>query len=173
MNKCVFLDRDGVLNEDRVDYVYRMDDLIVLEGVTDALQALKHAGYLLIVITNQSGIAKGIYTPQEVHTIHQHLQAISGNALDALYFSPYHPQYDTESLTRKPGSLMIERAIARHEIDVAQSWMIGDAERDIIAGKRAGLRTIQITASPKSLADKTVGSLLEAAEYILGQRTLS
>ncbi len=167
MNKCVFLDRDGVLNEDRVDYVYRMDELIIPNGVATALQSLKQAGYLLIVITNQSGIAKGLYTPQEVHAIHQHLQDISGNALDALYFSPYHPQYDTESLTRKPGSLMIEKAIARHEIDVTQSWMVGDAERDVLAGKKAGLRTIQITTKSHSLADITVTNLLEAAEHIL------
>jgi D-glycero-D-manno-heptose 1,7-bisphosphate phosphatase len=170
MNKCVFLDRDGVLNEDRVDYVYRMDDLIVPEGVADALQLLKQAGYMLIVITNQSGIAKGLYTAKEVEMVHQHLQEVSGHALDALYYSRFHPQYDSESLTRKPGSLMIERAMARHGIDPAQSWMVGDAERDVMAGKNAGLRTIQITTKPTSLADKTAGNLLEAAQYILSHQ---
>ena len=168
MAPCVFLDRDGVLNEDRVDYVYRMEDLVIPEGVVDALWQLKQRGYLLIVITNQSGIAKGLYGRAEVETIHEHLQFLSGNALDALYFCPYHPAYDTASLRRKPDSLMLEKAIARYHVDVARSWMVGDAERDVLAGQKAGVRTIQVTANVHSRAEKTVANLREAAEYILG-----
>ncbi|MBC7923360.1 MAG: HAD family hydrolase [Ferruginibacter sp.] len=167
MAPCVFLDRDGVLNEDRVDYVYRMENLVIPEGVVDALRQLKQRGYLLIVVTNQSGIAKGLYGRSAVRAIHEHLQLLSGNALDALYFCPYHPGYDTESLRRKPDSLMLEQAIARYDIDVARSWMVGDAERDVLAGKRAGVRTVQVTENADSLAEKTVANLREAAEYIL------
>ena len=169
MRKCVFLDRDGVLNEDRVDYVYRVEDCIVPEGAVEALRQLKAAGFLLIVVTNQSGIAKGIYTRHDVWAIHNYLQQLSGGALDGLYYCPFHPQYDTESLLRKPESLMLEKAMAKYGIDVAQSWLVGDAGRDILAGNKAGVRTIQITPLPDSLAEVTVGSLREAAAYILGR----
>ena len=76
--KCIFLDRDGVLNVDRVDYVYRMEDFIIPPGVGEALKALKEAGYLLIIITNQSGIAKGIYRREDVYMIHQAIQDGTG-----------------------------------------------------------------------------------------------
>lgn len=167
MNKCVFLDRDGVLNVDRSDYVYRLEDCIVPVGVPEALQQLKRAGYRLIVITNQAGIAKGLYTRQEVRAIFDYLQEISGNALDDLFYCPHHPQYDSESLLRKPDSLMIEKAMAKHHLDPALSWMVGDAERDVLAGKKAGVRTIQITGNADSRADLTAPDLKEAARLIL------
>ena len=172
MNKCIFLDRDGVLNEDRVDYVYRLDQLVLPDGVVEALQRLKRAGFLLIVVTNQSGIAKGIYTADDVRGIHAHLQALSGGALDALYFAPHHPDYTSQTLTRKPDSLMLEKAIARYRVDVAQSWMVGDAGRDIIAGQRAGLRTIHVTGHPTALPPgirptASAASLLAASDLIL------
>ena len=102
MNKCVFLDRDGVLNVDRSDYVYRVDDFIIPPGVVEGLQRLKEAGYMLIVITNQAGIAKGLYTRADVMRCHQYLQEQCGYLIDDIYFSPHHPDYDTRSLTRKP-----------------------------------------------------------------------
>ncbi|MEY2793976.1 MAG: D-glycero-beta-D-manno-heptose 1,7-bisphosphate 7-phosphatase [Bacteroidota bacterium] len=142
--KCVFLDRDGVLNVDRVDYVYRMEEFIIPDGVVESLQALKAAGYLLIVITNQSGIAKGIYKREDVWLIHNALQEASGGMLDDLYFCPYHEKFDSASLTRKPGSLLIEKAAAKYDVDMSQSWMVGDHERDITAGTRAGLKTIRL-----------------------------
>lgn len=107
--KCIFLDRDGVLNVDRVDYVYRMEEFIIPPGVGEALKAFKEAGYLLIIITNQSGIAKGIYRREDVMMIHQAIQYGTGVELDDIYFCPYHEKFDSHSLTRKPGSLMIEK----------------------------------------------------------------
>jgi D-glycero-D-manno-heptose 1,7-bisphosphate phosphatase len=171
MNKCVFLDRDGVLNDDRADYVYRLEDCIVPEGVAEALQALKKAGYLLIVVTNQAGIAKGLYTSHEVRAIFEYLQSVSGNVLDDLFYCPHHPQYDSASLLRKPDSLMLEKAMAKYRIDPALSWMVGDAERDVLAGKKAGVRTIHITSHPSSLADQTAANLKEAAQFILSIAT--
>ncbi len=99
-NKCIFLDRDGVLNVDRVDYVYRMEEFIIPPGVGEALRALKDAGYLLIVITNQSGIAKGIYKREDVYLIHNAIQEGTGVELDDIYFCPYHEKFDSHSLTR-------------------------------------------------------------------------
>lgn len=167
-NKCIFLDRDGVLNVDRVDYVYRMEEFIIPEGVIEALQKLKKAGYLLIVITNQSGIAKGIYERKDVQLIHDALQDASGGILNDLYFCPYHENWDSASLTRKPGSLLIEKAAAKYKVDMNASWMVGDHERDVLAGTRAGLRTIRL-APPNTETNAThlVDNLLAASNLIL------
>lgn len=162
------MDRDGVLNVDRVDYVYRIEDLIIPDGTVEALRRLKSAGYLLIVITNQSGIAKGIYTREDVIKCHNYFQEQCGNLLDDIYFSPHHEKFTTASLTRKPDSLMIEKAIAKYRIDKQQSWMIGDAHRDIKAGKKAGVRTIHLTEKPEeSFSEITTRNLLEASDVVL------
>jgi D-glycero-D-manno-heptose 1,7-bisphosphate phosphatase len=168
MKKCIFLDRDGVLNVDRVDYVYRIEDLIIPEGTIEALQLLKEAGYLLIVITNQSGIAKGIYQREDVLKCHRYFQEQCGQLLDDLYYCPHHERFTTASLTRKPGSLMIEKAMAKYQIDAQHSWMIGDADRDILAGQKAGVRTVHLTEKPQeSPSSITQRSLLEAARLIV------
>lgn len=167
-NKCIFLDRDGVLNVDRVDYVYRMEEFIIPPGVGEALRALKDAGYLLVVITNQSGIAKGIYKREDVYMIHQAIQDGTGVELDDIYFCPYHEKFDSNSLTRKPGSLMIEKAAAKYNVDMDASWMVGDHERDITAGTRAGLRTIRLApAGTETKATHLVDDLLAASKIIV------
>lgn len=171
MNKCIFLDRDGVLNEDRADYVYKVEDFIIPDGVVEGLSLLKQAGYLLIVITNQAGIAKGIYKRQDVLLCHAYLQEQCGNLLDDIYYCPHHPDYDTRSLTRKPESLLLEKAIAKYNINVQQSWMVGDALRDMYAGKRVGVRTVHITHHelPTPVGDTHMPNLLEASHYMLSQ----
>ncbi len=167
-NKCIFLDRDGVLNVDRVDYVYRIEEFIIPPGVGEALRALKDAGYLLVIITNQSGIAKGIYKREDVYMIHQAIQDGTGVELDDIYFCPYHEKFDSHSLTRKPGSLMIEKAAAKYEVDMDASWMVGDHERDITAGTRAGLRTIRLAPQgTETKATHLVDDLLAASKIIL------
>jgi D-glycero-D-manno-heptose 1,7-bisphosphate phosphatase len=167
-NKCIFLDRDGVLNVDRVDYVYRMEEFIIPPGVGEALRALKDAGYLLVIITNQSGIAKGVYKREDVYMIHQAIQDGTGVELDDIYFCPYHEKFDSHSLTRKPGSLMIEKAAAKYEVDMDASWMVGDHERDITAGTRAGLRTIRLAPQgTETKATHLVDDLLAASKIIL------
>ena len=167
-NKCIFLDRDGVLNVDRVDYVYRMEEFIIPPGVGEALRALKDAGYLLVIITNQSGIAKGVYKREDVYMIHQAIQDGTGVELDDIYFCPYHEKFDSHSLSRKPGSLMIEKAAAKYEVDMDASWMVGDHERDITAGTRAGLRTIRLAPQgTETKATHLVDDLLAASKIIL------
>lgn len=166
-NKCIFLDRDGVLNRDRVNYAYQLEHFEILPGVPEALQAFKNAGYLLIVITNQSGIAKEIYSCEEMDVCHHYFQQQTSNSIDAFYFAPYHPSV-TASLTRKPDSLMFEKAIARYDIDVSQSWMIGDKERDLIPAYKLGIRSVLISEErPATSAVYTVESLLEASKKIL------
>ncbi len=170
-NKCIFLDRDGVLNEDRTDYVYRVEDIIIPAGVAEGLRQLKNAGYLLIVITNQAGIAKGLYSRADVMKCFDYLQQQCGNVLDDIYFCPHHPAYTSNSLLRKPESLMLEKAMAKHNINPATSWMIGDRPRDIEAGQRVGVRTVHITndnADQPPVADGRAADLLQASRLVLG-----
>lgn len=167
--KCVFLDRDGVLNEDLNDYLHKLEDLVIPEGMPEALKSLKAAGYLLIVITNQAGIAKGMYGREAVYAIHEKMQEVSGHVLDDLYFSPAHPDFTGESLSRKPDSLLLEKAIAKYNIDTTQSWMIGDRARDMEAGRKVGLKTIHIIPENEiSAGDFSTESLFKAAQIILG-----
>lgn len=168
MNNCIFLDRDGVLNQDNPNYTYRVEEFKIIEGVIESLQLLKRNGYRLVVVTNQSGIAQGIYTEEMMHACHQYFQQQSGNIIDHFYFSPYHPSVSA-SLGRKPGSLLFEKAIAKFQINVQQSWMIGDRGRDIIPARQLGIRTIQVgdEIEPENKADFMVSNLREAADIIL------
>ncbi|MFY0591134.1 D-glycero-alpha-D-manno-heptose-1,7-bisphosphate 7-phosphatase [Roseivirga sp.] len=169
MNNCVFLDRDGVLNEELGFQVTAFDQFKIKEGVADGLERLKAAGYKLIVITNQSGIAKGNYTAEFVLKCHQAIQDQCNNALDDIYFAPGYDSI-SKTLSRKPGSLMLEKAIAKHEVIVEGSWMIGDRESDMIPAKKMGLSTVQITADEGSaLADYTRSDFKRAVEVILGK----
>ncbi|MFN7435948.1 MAG: D-glycero-alpha-D-manno-heptose-1,7-bisphosphate 7-phosphatase [Bacteroidota bacterium] len=168
MNKCVFLDRDGVLNEDNPNYTFLVEKFKILPGVVEGLNQLKRAGYLLVVVTNQSGIAQGLYTREQMEACHHFFQEQSGNVIDHFYFCPYHPTV-TASLSRKPGSLMFEKAQAKFNIDFTQSWMIGDRGRDIIPARALGIKTIQIghEIEPENEAEFKVMNLIEAANIIL------
>ncbi|MBC5994642.1 D-glycero-alpha-D-manno-heptose-1,7-bisphosphate 7-phosphatase [Pontibacter cellulosilyticus] len=167
--KCVFLDRDGVLNRERGEYTYKLDDFEVLAGVPEALRLLKDNGYLLIVVTNQAGIAKELYKKEDVLACHNKLQDCTGSLIDAIYYAPGHPNF-SESLSRKPDSLMLERAMAKYNIDPAQSWMIGDSERDLHAADKVGVRSILVGDKyEKGTHEYQVKDLLEAARLILAE----
>ena len=164
---CIFLDRDGVINRDRVNYAYRLPDFEILPRVPEALRRLKAAGYRLVIVTNQSGIAKGIYTREQMQTCHNFMNMVTGHLVDEIYYAPYHPSV-SESLTRKPDSLMFERAIARFGIDPARSWMIGDKERDLVPAQKLGIPGILVDGETAStIAQSQVASLWDAAEWIL------
>ncbi len=162
MNKAVFLDRDGVLNEERGDYSWLEEHLVLGHGVKEGLESLKKAGFLLIVITNQGGIAKGLYSRSEVMACHSWIQSRVGNLIDDIYYSPYHP-VRTKSLGRKPGSLLLERAIAKYSIDPGNSYMIGDSQRDIDASTKLGVKGILMNNEPNS----DTNNFLEAVDLIL------
>jgi D-glycero-D-manno-heptose 1,7-bisphosphate phosphatase len=167
VNKCVFLDRDGVLNVDNVNYVWTREAFKLLPGVPEALKILKDRGYYLVIITNQSGIAKGVYKDEDVLDCHQYLQEQTGNLIDELYYSPYHAT-KTESLVTKPGTLSFEKAIAKFNLDYTKCWMVGDMDRDLIPAKKMGIKTILIPhrIPDSEFADFKVDSLLEACNYI-------
>ncbi|TRX58220.1 HAD-IIIA family hydrolase [Fulvivirga sp. M361] len=165
---CIFLDRDGVINKDYVDYVYSSEKLTILPGVAGAIRLLKDTGYTIVVITNQSGIAQEIYTRQQMHECHELIQKKCDHGIDHFYYSPWHPKV-TESLTRKPGSLMFEKAIARFDVAVERSWMVGDKERDLVPAKKIGIRTIQVDHSDSTIADHKTKDLAEAVGIILSK----
>jgi D-glycero-D-manno-heptose 1,7-bisphosphate phosphatase len=150
MNKAIFFDRDGTLNSNEGHYyVWKVADLQLNPGVAKALAMLKSRGYLLIVITNQGGISKGEYTFQDVDIFHKALRDAlcqEGAGVDEIYYCPHHDSREN-CLCRKPQPLMIEKAMARFHIDPALSFMVGDAPRDIEAGKTAGLQTILIESN--------------------------
>ena len=153
MNKAVFLDRDGVLNKELGDYVCRFEDFKVLEHNFTALKELQDRGYLLIVITNQGGLAKGWYSANVLDQMHTQLittYAEQGVLISEVYYCNHHPEYNGKCLCRKPGSLMLEKALARFGIDASQSYFIGDRERDVIAGQAAGVTGILIDSDQPS-----------------------
>ncbi|MCB2411185.1 D-glycero-alpha-D-manno-heptose-1,7-bisphosphate 7-phosphatase [Hymenobacter lucidus] len=164
--KAVFLDRDGVLNKEIGHYVWRPEEFVVLPGVPESLARLKAVGYRLIVVTNQAGIAKGLYTAREVQACHDKLQATCHHAIDALYFASGHPSV-SESLMRKPDSLMLEKAIARFRIDPTLSWIVGDRLRDLEAGARVGVRGILVGEGEEARPERYASDLRAATDLIL------
>lgn len=149
MKKALFLDRDGVLNRERGDYTYSINDFAVLPDVAEALQLAREKGFLLIVISNQGGIAKGIFTQERVEVLHKMLSdelAKSGVQFDEVYYCPHHSDV-AKCICRKPDSVMLEKAIARFGIDVTKSVMIGDSQRDIEAAKKAGVTGVLIESN--------------------------
>lgn len=142
-NKGVFLDRDGVINQEMGEYTYQKEHFFIIDGVKEALQKFKAKGYFLIIITNQAGLNKGIYTRKDMEICHQYMMEQLDNLIDAIYYSPYHPSI-TASLVRKPGTLLFEKAIHKFKINPNQSWMIGDREKDILPALQLGMGTVRI-----------------------------
>ncbi|MDY6914579.1 MAG: HAD family hydrolase [Planctomycetota bacterium] len=188
-NKAVFLDRDRTLMEDP-GYVSDPDSVKLLPGVELALKSLAQAGYKLIVVTNQSGIARGMLTEETLEKIHDELRrqlAERGAHLDAIYYCPHHPDgalagYAEDSELRKPKPGMLLKAAAELEIDLDNSWMVGDSGRDIEAGQRAGCRTVRVRTPSEETgtvedeaaqADHTVRNLVDAARVILREANRS
>ncbi len=149
--KAVFLDRDGTIIED-VGYVSRPDQVRLLPGAAEAIRRLRRAGYLVVIVSNQSGVARGLLTEDDLETVHQRmidLLAAEGATIDGTYYCPFIDgkdakvaAYRRKSLLRKPEAGMLLKAAEELDIDLARSWMIGDADRDMEAGRRAGCRSI-------------------------------
>jgi D-glycero-D-manno-heptose 1,7-bisphosphate phosphatase len=147
LKKAIFLDRDGVINNNSIAYyIYKIENFVINEGVIETLKKLSQKGYIFIIITNQGGIAKKQYNHSDVYKINIHLTTLftsHGIDISAIYYCPHHSDI-SKCLCRKPGSLMIEKAIARFNIDTENSYMIGDSERDIIAGEKLKIKGIKV-----------------------------
>ncbi|MGH7784696.1 MAG: D-glycero-alpha-D-manno-heptose-1,7-bisphosphate 7-phosphatase, partial [Candidatus Binatia bacterium] len=139
--KAVFIDRDGTLIEE-VNFLSRVQDLQFFPFTDEAVTTLKNAGYLVIVVTNQSGIGRGLYTEADMHAVHAEIQRRLSSVVDKFYFCPHLP--DEGCRCRKPKLGMIEDACADFDIDLANSWMIGDKDLDIKTGLNAEMRTARV-----------------------------
>ena len=187
-NKAVFLDRDNTLISDP-GYLSDADAVKLLPGVDLALKSLVQAGYKLVVVTNQAGIARGLITESALEKIHAELRRQLGERdvhLDAMYYCPYHPEgtvegYVADSDMRKPKPGMLLQGARELDIDLSQSWMVGDSPSDVGAGQRAGCRTIRVRLLSQEgsadgededvQADFTVRNLVDASRVILRENS--
>jgi D-glycero-D-manno-heptose 1,7-bisphosphate phosphatase len=147
MNKAVFLDRDGVINRKGSGYyVFRVEEFFFNKGVIEALKYFASKGYLLIIITNQGGVARGIFTLSHLEKLHnfmiQELKEFNIEITD-IYYCPHHPDI-SPCLCRKPGTLLFEQAITKYHIDPKVSFMIGDSDIDKQAAEKLGIKGILI-----------------------------
>lgn len=179
--KCVFLDRDGVLNDYR-GFIRTSDELTVIPGVGTAIKRLNQAGFLTVLVTNQPVVARGECTYEGLREIHRKLETElgkEGGYLDAIYLCPHHPDSGFEGEVkelkidcdcRKPKTGMIDAACERFHIDRSRSFMIGDADTDILCGKNAGVTTVRVLsacpAKGNPPADYNANDLSDAIEWI-------
>src|SRR5438552_10117566 len=146
LRPAVFLDRDGTLNVDRA-YLIKPEDMLLLPNAAEGLRLLQEAGFACVVITNQSAVGRGMMTEADLQRVHDEMSrqfALAGMILDGIYFCP-HASATGDPLVidhpdRKPAPGLLLRAAAELRLDLAQSWMIGDSVRDILAGQSAGCR---------------------------------
>lgn len=161
-NKAFFLDRDGTINEDR-GYISDKNEIYIYPRSIEALKLIKSKGYLIIIVTNQAGVAMGYLTENKLKEINDHiinLLTMDGVDVDAFYYCPYHPEhgnkkYKRKSFLRKPEPGMLIKAAQDFKINLNESFMIGDKISDIEAGKKAGCKTVLVKTGfgKKSLKD--------------------
>jgi len=185
VNKAVFLDRDGTIARD-VHYCRRPEDFEILPSVPEAIKLLNENSFKVVVITNQSGIARGYFTEETLAQIHQKMKdelAKYGARVDAIYYCPHHP--DDGCQCRKPKTALFLKAAEEHNIALKNSYMVGDQQMDIDAGKALGCKTALVTTGPQppvpspqsvnlnpelQMPDYTARNLLEAARWIVDNR---
>lgn len=179
---AVFLDRDGVINADPVQFVTKPEELRLLPSSAEAIARFNAAGVAVIVCSNQSGVAKGLYTLETLEQISERLQELlsAHNArIDAFYYCPHDDEDGCDCRKPKPGLLL--RAAQEHHIDLSRSVFVGDSWRDVIAGKGAGVRTVLVLSGhvkPEMLRspemrdhppDCVAQDLFEASNWVLSQ----
>lgn len=188
--KAAFLDRDGVICKEK-HHLYKTEDFEFIDGVPEAIEKLREMGYLIIVITNQAGVAKGLYTEKDVNILHNHMQELLKDFthIDAVYYCPYHedgcvPQYKKASPDRKPSDGMIKKALADFNsrgiiIDLKGSILAGDKLSDIVCGINAGVGTNILLRSGHKIDERTdlpdavLDSLKDIPDYIKEKQNAS
>lgn len=165
--KAIFLDRDGTINVDK-DYLYKIEDFQFEPKADEALKILYDLGYILIIVTNQSGIARGYYSEEDVEILHQDLSKIlqeKGIEISKFYYCPHHPtkgvgKYKTDCECRKPNPGMLLKGIEEFSIDTSLSYMVGDKKSDVDAGLKAGVTSIFLNNGkeeiPKDLSENVL-----------------
>ena len=173
MRKAAFLDRDGVLNRKAPEgqYVTRWEEMEFLPGTREAIRLLNDAGFYVVVVSNQRCVAKGLISVAGLEAMHERMRReflVAGAKIDAIYYCPH--ENEPPCRCRKPQPGMLLDAAQAHDIDLAASWMIGDTEHDVKAGRRAGCSTAWLIERGKSAgvsADLISASLLDAVQKIL------
>lgn len=181
---AIFLDRDGTINEDP-GYISDPDKLELIPGAGEALSLLQKIGYLLIVISNQSGIARGLMTAQDVDKVNERLNSLLKKydvKIDEFYYCPAHPDFSTkeECECRKPSIKLLNEAVKKFDIDLKKSYFVGDLVSDIQCGKNAGIKTIlvrtgkgvesfSILQKENNFPTFVAENLLNACNYILAE----
>lgn len=178
---AVFLDRDGTINEE-VGYLDRLERLRILPGVAEAVRRINKSGLKAVVVTNQSGVARGYFTEEFVRTVHERIRESlrrEGAEIDGFYYCPHHPSegigdYRRSCDCRKPATGMLRRAGEELDIDLSRSYLVGDTLKDIETGLRAGTRTVLVRTGygaseiPSNIRpDCTATDLLDAVRWIL------
>ncbi|HZN03773.1 MAG TPA: HAD family hydrolase [Candidatus Polarisedimenticolia bacterium] len=185
-HRAIFMDRDGTVCEE-MGYVNHLSRSRLLPRSLEAIRLANESGYLVVVATNQSGVARGLFAEELVRAVHRQLAdraAASGARIDALYFCPHHPRegappWRLDCDCRKPKPGMLTRAAREHHIDLGRSWMVGDGFPDIEAGTAAGTRVVQVLTGYgrglvehhqdefRSRPEHTAEDLLDAVHYIV------
>ncbi|MDD2365460.1 MAG: D-glycero-beta-D-manno-heptose 1,7-bisphosphate 7-phosphatase [Desulfuromonadaceae bacterium] len=173
MKSAVFLDRDGTINIEK-DYLFQIKDFEFVDGAVEAIRLLNRAGLFVVVVTNQSGVARGYYTEEDVENLHRHIAAelkVSGAHIDAWFYCPHHHSgrgsYALPCKCRKPLPGMLLEAARVYDIDLQKSTMIGDKSADIEAGISAGCRSILVRTGYGAEEEKNIGSETVVADDLL------
>ncbi len=179
VNSAVFVDRDNTINRD-VPYCSRTEDFELLPKVPEGIKLLNQNGFKIVVITNQSGIARGYFTEKTLESIHHEMRrqlVEDGASIDAIYYCPHHPDDDCDC--RKPKAAMLWQAVQEMGLDIGTSFVIGDSYKDIQMGKSAGCRTILVAKDDGDSAqsseinpDYIAGDFYEAALWVVAQKDI-
>lgn len=174
---AVFLDRDGTINVEK-EYLHRVEDWEWIPGAVEAIRRINDMGYLAIVVTNQAGVARGYYEEAQIHALHAAVDSmleLAGARIDAYYYCPHHPEFGDVRMCecRKPGTGMLMAAQRDFDIDLKNSYLIGDKVLDIQAARKAGVTPILVMTGYGKEQDRMVPvevihklDILAAAEYI-------
>jgi len=177
MSKAVFIDRDGTINRE-VEYLSKLEDFEFLPNSLEAIKKLSQSEYKIIVVTNQSAVARGLLGEKELERIHRHMvrqASVNGGRIDAVYYCPHHP--DDNCQCRKPRCQLLKKAAADLGLNLKESYVVGDSTQDIQTGKNAGCKTILVKTGYggkdgrfKAKPDYVAEDLLDAAKKILHAR---
>jgi len=184
----IFLDRDGTINQE-VHHLRRVDELVLLDGAAEAIRLFNRAGIKVVVVTNQAGSARGLFSEERLDEIHRSLRAMlarEGAYVDAIYYCPHHPtegfgRYRLDCICRKPRPGSLHRAADEMGLDLSRSYLVGDKGSDIDAGRAAGCRTVLVRTgygmateavlqASRRQPDHVAVDLLGAAQWILAHR---
>jgi D-glycero-D-manno-heptose 1,7-bisphosphate phosphatase len=168
MNKALFLDRDGVINVE-IDYLYKIEDFVFIDGIFELCKYYQNLGYMIFVVTNQSGIARGYYTETDFETISKWMLNkfnLQGIHVTDIYHCPHHPKISGACSCRKPKAGMFLQAAKEYQVDLTQSIMVGDKERDIEAALNAGLHETYFFDESRSVTISKATKIVTKLEEI-------